>query len=151
MEYLKTGKYCVLTSWISTAFTGSLNIHGTHVNAYNSTNNNVVFFFALDLKILFYNNYQSSITMSWAREEKTFYVTTYLETKSFKPVQVKFCRNFNLNSFPQTRQIYRLIHTFQATGSVSNLKTKAENPMVGSWLQDVRTMWMWWELLSIEV
>ena len=35
---------------------GYLNIHGTHVTAYNFTDNNVLFF-ASDLKILYYNNY----------------------------------------------------------------------------------------------
>ena len=34
-----------------------LNIHGTHVIAKNFTNNDVVFFFVLDLKIINYNNY----------------------------------------------------------------------------------------------
>ena len=38
-------------------YLGCLNIHETHVTANNSTNNNVVFFFVLDLKIVFYNNY----------------------------------------------------------------------------------------------
>ena len=41
----------------------SLNIPGTHVTAYNSTNNNVVLFFVSDLKIVFFNNYLSLITM----------------------------------------------------------------------------------------
>ena len=36
---------------------GCLNIYGTHVTANNSTNNNVVFFFVSDLKIVYYNNY----------------------------------------------------------------------------------------------
>ena len=37
---------------------GYPNIHGTHVIANNSTNNNVVFlFFVSDLKIVYYNNY----------------------------------------------------------------------------------------------
>ena len=35
---------------------GCLNIHGTHVTANNSTNDNV-FFFVSDLKIVYYNNY----------------------------------------------------------------------------------------------
>ena len=70
--------------------------YGTHVTANNSTNNNVVFFFVSDLKIAYYNNYQSLITMPWTREEKYFAVTTDLETKSFKTVQAKFCSKFNL-------------------------------------------------------
>ena len=32
---------------------GSLNIYGTHVTTYNATNNNVVFFFVSDLKIVY--------------------------------------------------------------------------------------------------
>ena len=36
---------------------GCLNIDGTHVTANNSTNNNAVFFFVSDLKIVYYNNY----------------------------------------------------------------------------------------------
>ena len=40
-----------------TANIGYLNIHGTHVTANNSTNNNVVFFFLSDLKIVYNNNY----------------------------------------------------------------------------------------------
>ena len=39
-----------------TANIGCLNIHGTHVTANNSTTNNVVIFFASDLKIVYYNN-----------------------------------------------------------------------------------------------
>ena len=33
-----------------------LNLHGTHVTANNFTNDNVVFFFVSDLKIVYYNN-----------------------------------------------------------------------------------------------
>ena len=36
---------------------GCLNIHETHVTANNSTNNNIVFFFVSDLKIVYYKNY----------------------------------------------------------------------------------------------
>ena len=35
------------------------------------------------------------------REEKIFYTTTYLETKSFIIVQAKFCRKFNLTIIPR--------------------------------------------------
>ena len=37
--------------------TDCLNIHGTHLTANNSIYNNAVFFFASDLKIIYYNNY----------------------------------------------------------------------------------------------
>ena len=36
---------------------GCVSIHGTHMTAYNSINNNVVFSFVSDLKIVYYNNY----------------------------------------------------------------------------------------------
>ena len=61
-----------------------LNIHGTNVSANNSTNNNVVFFFS-DLKIVYYNSYQSSITMPWKKGE-IFCFSPYLEIKSFKTI-----------------------------------------------------------------
>ena len=35
----------------------SINFHGAHVTANSSTYNNVVFFFVLDFKIGYYNNY----------------------------------------------------------------------------------------------
>ena len=36
---------------------GCLNVHGAHVTANNSTNNNDVLFFVSELKIVYYNNY----------------------------------------------------------------------------------------------
>ena len=36
---------------------GYINIHGTHETANESANNNAVFFFVSDLKIVYYNNY----------------------------------------------------------------------------------------------
>ena len=47
--------YCIFA--ILLVCTECLNIHGTYVTANNSTNNNVVFFFVSDLKIVYYNNY----------------------------------------------------------------------------------------------
>ena len=49
--------------------------------------------------------YIGLITMPWTREEKIFYITTYLKTKSFKTVQAKLCRKFNFNNYPQKSQI----------------------------------------------
>ena len=44
--------------WITCKLlTECLNIQGTYVTANNSTNNSVVFFFASNLKIVYYNNY----------------------------------------------------------------------------------------------
>ena len=73
-------------------YTGYLIIHGTHVTANNSTNNNVFFYIS---------DYKNSIT----REEEIFCVTTYLETKSFKTEQPKFHRRFNFNNYSQKSQI----------------------------------------------
>ena len=44
-------------------------MHGTQVTPKNSTDNNVVFFFVSDLKIVCHNNNKSSITMPWLRDE----------------------------------------------------------------------------------
>ena len=53
--------------------TGCLNKHVTHVISNNSTNYNVVFFFfVLDLKVVYYNNYFPSIIMPWPRKENIF-------------------------------------------------------------------------------
>ena len=38
------------------------------MTANNSKKNNVVFFFVSVVKIVYYNNYQSSITMPWAKK-----------------------------------------------------------------------------------
>ena len=62
---------------------------------------------------------------------KIFCVTTYLETISFKTVQVKSIGKFNFNYHTQKRQIYRWVYKSQATGSVNNLNKKAENPRSG--------------------
>ena len=39
------------------------------MTANNSTTKYIVFFFVLDLKIVYYKNYYSLIIMSWTREE----------------------------------------------------------------------------------
>ena len=64
--------------------------------------------------------------MPWTRENKIFSFTTYLEIK-FKIMEAKFCGKFNFNNYPQKSRIYRWLHKFHATGSVSNLN-KAEHP-----------------------
>ena len=65
------------------------------------------------------------------QERKILCVTTYLETKSFKTVQAIFRRKLNFNNYPQSSQIYRCVHKFQAIGSVINLNKKTENPRSG--------------------
>ena len=70
---------------LNLVYIGRLNNLGTHVTA-NNSNNNILFFFVLHLKIVYYNNYQSPITMPGIREENLFFVTTYLKTESLKNV-----------------------------------------------------------------
>ena len=43
--------------------------------------------------------------MPTTKDEKILCITTYLETKSFKTVQAKFCRKFSFNNYPQKPQI----------------------------------------------
>ena len=57
--------------------------------------------------------------MPWSIEEKYF-----LRHLSFKNVQDKICRKFNLNNYPEKSQIYRWVHKFQATESVNNLNER---------------------------
>ena len=83
-------------------------------------------FFVSDLKIVYYNNYQSSIIIAMDKRRKIFCIT-YLNIKSFKTVQAKFSRKFNFNNYPQKSKIYRWVHKFQATGSLNNPNKKAEN------------------------
>ena len=53
---------------------------------------------------------------------------TYLETKSFKTVQAKFRRKFNLINYSQKSQIHSWVHKLQTTGSVNNFSKKVKNP-----------------------
>ena len=81
-------------------YIGYLNIHGSHVTANNSTNNNVVFFFCFrfensilkQLLILDHNVLE--------KRGKIFCITTYLETKSFKTLQAKGSWKINFNNYP---------------------------------------------------
>ena len=57
--------------------------------------------------------------MPFTREEKIFCLATYLETKSFKTVEAKLCRKFNLTIILPKSQIYCWVHKFQATGSIN--------------------------------
>ena len=67
---------------------GCLNIHGTPVTANNSTTNKIVLFFVLDMKIVYYNNYNNYYFDHNALDKrgKRFCITIYLDTKSFKTV-----------------------------------------------------------------
>ena len=57
------------------------NIHGTHLTAKNSTNNNVVFFFVSDLKIVSYNNNLSLIAMPTDKMKKKKNETKFLPSR----------------------------------------------------------------------
>ena len=63
-----------------------LNIYETDVTAKASTKNNVAFFSKSHLKIVYFNNHYSLIKMPCDKRGKIFFITTYLETKSFKAI-----------------------------------------------------------------
>ena len=65
-------------------YTRCLNIHRTYVTANSSTNNNVVFFFVSDLKIVHTITTINPQSQCLGQERKIFCLTTYLETKLFK-------------------------------------------------------------------
>ena len=67
---------------------------------------------------------------AWEKTEKIFCVTIIWRQNHSK-LQAKFRRKFNFNNYPQKSQMYRWVHKFQATGSVSNLIMKVENPCSG--------------------
>ena len=66
-----------------------LYINGTHVTANTSTNNNFVFFFVSDLKIVYDNHNESSITVPRTRDEKYFASPLGLENWGSIPDRVK--------------------------------------------------------------
>ena len=53
--------------------------------------------------------------MSWM--QNIFCAKTYYETKSFMPVQAKYRKNFNFNTFPNKSQIFKLVENFEAHGT----------------------------------
>ena len=65
--------------------------------------------------------------MAWT-VEKNFCVPTYIETKSYKVVQTRFCRKFNFNTFLEKSQIFLWYHNFQTYGTVDKRSKKTENP-----------------------
>ena len=50
-------------------------------------------------------------------DKNTFGVAVYLETKSFKSVQAKYCRSFNFNNCSKKFQISCQVKKFKETGS----------------------------------
>ena len=94
----------------------------------NNTTNNVVFFFVSDLKIVYNNNFKSSITMSWIRR-KNILRHSLFGNKIIQNVASKISQEFN--NYPQKSPIYCWVLKFQATVSVNNIYKKAENPRCG--------------------
>ena len=95
--FFHTNRSLIMTSVFSQLFNiyiyiyiyiyiGCLNIHDPLVTANNSTTNNAVSFFVSDLETVYYNNYQSLISMPSPGEEKIICITTYLDMKSFQTV-----------------------------------------------------------------
>ena len=62
--------------------------------------------------------------MSWTTKQRTFCMSTYLETKSFKSVQAKYRQKFDFNEIPQKCQIYRWVKKSEAKGTVNKLSKK---------------------------
>ena len=88
-------------------------------------------FFVSDLKIVYYKNYESSVTMPWTREENIF--SSHLIWKQYRSKLWKqnFAGSLTLENCPQKIQFYRWLRRFQATRSANNLNKKAENPRRG--------------------
>ena len=55
--YLETKSCKTLSKKIQPNNIGCLNIHETQMTTNNSTNNDIVFFFVSDLRIVYYDNY----------------------------------------------------------------------------------------------
>ena len=51
--------------------------------------------------------------MSWTMEQKVFCVKSNYKTKSFKIVQARYRRKFNLNTFPNRHQIFKLVKNIE--------------------------------------
>ena len=59
----------------------------------STTTNNIVFCFVSDLKIVYYNNNFSLITMPWTRKEKIFFFSTFGRQDHSKLPQTKCNHN----------------------------------------------------------
>ena len=64
-------------------------------------------------------------------EEKKFGLALYLDTKSLKTVQAKFCRKFSFNNFPQKFQIIRWVKKFKDTGILVKSTKKGQKSTSG--------------------
>ena len=90
----------VFPKGIRSRYTGYLSICRTYVTANNSINYNVLLFFVSNLKIVYYNNYQSSIIMPWTREEKYFASLIIWRQNHSKLRKQTFVESLNLTIIP---------------------------------------------------
>ena len=114
----------------------------------SSINNNVVFFFLSDLKIVYYNNYYNSITMRWTREEKYFASLLIWRQNHTKLCKQNFTGSFNSTITPWKAKFIAGYSNFKPQGQKTT-STRRQNisDLTGSRLQEVLTMWMLWEIL----
>ena len=110
--------------------TGCLVVKVSHLEVNNSTNIN-------DIILCFSGLIENRITfhlfkeMVWSIEERTFCVILYLETKSLKTVQVRYCRSFNFNNFSHKFQITHWVKTFKDTGTLITSTKKGQKSRNG--------------------
>ena len=60
--------------------------------------------------------------------KQIFCVKTYVKTKSFKIVQARFRQKFNLNTFPNKSQIFKLVKNFEAHGTCEHSRVMGSSP-----------------------
>ena len=105
--------------------TGCLAVNVSHLEVNNSTNIN-------DIILCFSGLIENRITfhlikeMVWSTEERTFCVTLYLETKSLKTVQMRYCRSFNFINFPYKFHITCWVKKFKDTGTLITFTKKGQ-------------------------
>ena len=110
--------------------TGCLIVKVSHLEVNNSSNIN-------DIILCFSGLIENRITfhlikeMVWSIEERTFCVTLYLEAKSLKTVQVRYCRSFNFNNFSHKFQITHWVKTFKDTGTLITSTKKGQKSTSG--------------------
>ena len=103
----------------------------THVEVNSSTNINDILYFSglIDNRITFQNHSRPEGD-GMANGRKTICVTLYLETKSLKTVQAKYCKRFDFSNFPHKFQITCCVKKFKDTGTLIK-STKKE--VINNW------------------
>ena len=83
------------------------------------------------------------------RGRKIFCATYHFETKSFKTVQRKFYRKFNLTIIHRKAKFIVGYTNVNPKGQLPTSTRRQKIPyLAGTWLQDILSMWMQWEILS---